>query len=104
MRRVVQDTGYIRPVRVALLKGDGHLGARQQGQMQAVRVTGIRARLAYPQTLFSRLPVVAVEQQVDPVTPVAVDMAVDITAFRAGDPRGSVPAITGLAILAGRKP
>jgi hypothetical protein len=48
--------------------------------------------------------VVAVEQQVDLITAVAVDMAVDIVGFVLVTRAGSVPAMTGLSPGCGRKP
>lgn len=50
----------------------------------------------------SRFPRIAVKVEVDPVAPVLVDMGVDVVLHRAGDPSGSVPAITGQGISAGR--
>ena len=43
VRRVMQHAGNVRPVRVTVLKANRHLGARQQRQVQAVSVPGIRA-------------------------------------------------------------
>ena len=55
--------------------------------MQAVGVSRIRARLAYPQAFITRFPRIAVKVEVDPVAPVLVDMGIDIVFHRAGDPR-----------------
>ena len=87
VRRVVFYPGDIRPVRVAFLKGDADLRSRQQRQVQAVGVSRIRARLAYPQAFITRFPRIAVKVKVDSVAPVLVDMGIDIVLHRAGDPR-----------------
>ena len=84
--RVVFYPGDIRSVRVAFLKGDADFRSRQQRQMQAVGVSRIRARLAYPQAFITRFPRIAVKVEVDPVAPVLVDMGVDVVLHRAGDP------------------
>ncbi len=85
--RVVFYACNIRSVRVAFLKRDADFRSRQQRQMQAVGVSRIRARLAYPQAFITRFPRIAVKVEVDPVAPVLVDMGIDIVFHRAGDPR-----------------
>ncbi len=91
MRRVVQDAGDIGPIRIALLKGYRHLGARQQRQVQTISVPGIGPGLAHPQALFTRRPAIAVKQQADAVAPVAIDMTVDIVGFSACHSRRKCP-------------
>ncbi len=85
VRRVVQDSGDIRSVRVAVLKTNRHFGARQQRQVQAVGVAGVRARLAYPQALEAGFPAVPVKQHVDAVAAVLIDMPVGVVFRGAGD-------------------
>ncbi len=85
VRRVVQHTGDVRPVRVAVFKTYRHLGTRQQRQVQAVRVAGIRAGLTDPQALESGLPVVPVKQHVDAVATVFIDMPVGVIISGTGD-------------------
>ncbi|SQO53346.1 Uncharacterised protein [Escherichia coli] len=85
--RVVFYPGDIRSVRVAFLKGDADFRSRQQRQVQAVGVSRIRARLAYPQAFVARLPRITVKVEIDPVAPVLIDMGVDVVLHRTGDPR-----------------
>ena len=85
VRRVVQHAGNVRPVRVTVLKANRHFGARQQRQVQAVGVAGVRARLAYPQALEPGFPVITVKQHVDAVTTVFIDMPVGVIFGGAGD-------------------
>ena len=85
VRRVVQHTGNIRPVRVAVLKTNRHLGACQQRQVQAVGVPRIRAGLTDPQALEPGLPVLTVKQHIDAIATVLVDMPVGVIFGGAGD-------------------
>lgn len=102
VRRVVFYACDIRSVRVAFLKRDADFRSRQQRQMQAVGVSRIRARLAYPQALITRFPRIAVKIEVDPVAPVFVYMGINIVFTVLVTRAGSVPAITGWGISAGR--
>lgn len=83
--RVVQHAGDVRPVRIAVLKANRHLGARQQRQVQAVGVAGIRAGLAHPQALESGFPAVPVKQHADAVAAVFIDMSVGVVLGGARD-------------------
>ena len=83
--RVVQHAGDVRSVRVAVLKANRHFGARQQRQVQAVGVAGIRAGLAHPQALEPGLPAIPVKQHVDAVAAVFIDMAVGVIFSGTGD-------------------
>ncbi len=85
VRRVVQHAGNVWPVRVTVLKANCHFGARQQRQVQAPGVTGVRAGLAHPQTLESGFPVIPVKQHVDAIAPVLIDMPVSVIFGRTGD-------------------
>ncbi|VAK69529.1 Uncharacterised protein [Enterobacter hormaechei] len=85
VRRVVQHTGNVRPVRVAALKANRHLGACQQRQVQAVGVTRIRAGLTDPQALEPGLPVLTVKQHIDAVAAVLIDMPVGVIFGCTGD-------------------
>ncbi|SXV61231.1 Uncharacterised protein [Klebsiella pneumoniae] len=84
VRRVVQHARDIRPVRVTILKANRHLRPRQQRQVQAVSVSGIRPRLADPQALEPGFPARPVKQHIHPVAPVFVDMPVGVVFPGAG--------------------
>ncbi len=84
VRRVVQHARDIRPVRVTILKANRHLRPRQQRQVQAVSVSGIRSRLTDPQTLEPGFPARPVKQHIHPVASVFVDMPVGVVFPGAG--------------------
>ncbi|SAH48131.1 Uncharacterised protein [Enterobacter hormaechei] len=85
VRRIVQHTGNVRPVRVAVLKTNRHLGACQQRQVQAVGIPGVRPGLTDPQTLEPGLPVLTVKQHTDAVATVFIDMSVGVIFSGTGD-------------------
>ena len=85
VRRVVQHPGDVRPVRVTVLKTNRHFGAREQRQVQAVSISGIRPGLTDPQALEPGLPAVPVKQHVDAVAAVLIDMPVGVIFSGTGD-------------------
>ncbi|MCY1400973.1 hypothetical protein D9M71_160810 [compost metagenome] len=82
---VVQGVGDVGFVRVALFEGDGHFGAGDQRQVQAVGVAGVGAGLAQPFAFAAGGPGVAVEEELDPVASLHVDFGVQGVALGVGD-------------------
>ncbi len=84
MAIVMKGVSDVRPVRVALLEGNRHLGATDQRQVQAMGIAGIRPGKSEPKAFLTQLPAVAVKQKADLVAAFAVDVAVRVVGQRAG--------------------